>query len=76
MKLTDMQENKFYIVTSYGNLSDEEITELNQIGFILGEEISIGTKVNCIKQVCMFNIENTVYSINSKYIEEIRIEEI
>ncbi len=76
MQLTDMEENKYYTVTNYGNLNPHEITELNQIGFILGEVISLGTKVNCTKQVCMFSIENTIYSINSKYIKEIEIEEI
>ncbi len=76
MKLTEMQEEKFYEVTSYGNLNETEIIELNQVGFIQGEIISLGTKINCIKNVCMFSIENTLYSINRKYIEEVQVEEV
>lgn len=76
MNLTEMKESKYYEVVSYGDLTNEEIIELNQVGFIKGEIISVGTKINCVKNICMFSIENTLYSINKKYIEHVVVEEV
>ncbi len=76
MKLTEMQVGKQYEIVGYGNLDANEIEELNKIGFIEGEIIDKGLDVNCVNSICMFNIENTMYSINVKYVEEIKIREI
>ncbi len=76
MNLLELELNKKYVISSYGNLSINEIEELNKIGFIIGEEISKNKKINCINNICMFNIEETLYSINKKYVEEIEVIEL
>ncbi len=76
MYLTEMEVNKKYLICSYGSLSSSEIDELNKIGFLVGEEIYKSKEVNCINSMCMFNLEDTLYSINEKYVTEIEVEEI
>ncbi len=74
MKLNDMEINQKYLITSYGDLLASDIEELNKIGFIIGEEISKKSEINCINNICMFNLEDTLYSINKKYVTEIEVE--
>lgn len=76
MKLPQMVENKEYRIVSFGNLDHKKIDELNQIGFIEGEIIKKQGNISCNSKVCLFDLENTTYSINFKYVREVEIEEL
>lgn len=71
-----MELNEKYLITSYGDLSGLEIEELNKIGFLIGEEVYKSKNYNCINDICMFNLEDTMYSINKKYVSEIEVTQL
>lgn len=74
MKLSDIEINKNYVVTSYGNLEDDVINEINKIGLIIGETVYKSISINNNKNVLIFDIENTTYSINKQYTDEVEVE--
>lgn len=76
MFLNEMELNEKYLITSYGDLSGLEIEELNKIGFLIGEEVYKSKNYNCINDICMFNLEDTMYSINKKYVSEIEVTQL
>lgn len=73
MKLSDIEEIGEYQVENFGNLSPNEIEELNKIGLIEGEVIQKDFTIRCKDNLCMFTIENTDYSINKKYVKEVEV---
>lgn len=75
MKLSDIEVNKNYVVIGYGNLEKEVINEVNKIGLIIGEQVYKSISINNNKNVLIFDIENTTYSINKKYTDEIEVED-
>lgn len=76
MKIFDVQADKRYIIIGYGNLKEEEILALNEVGLIIGEEIKKDFLIKCNKNICIFTLENSNFSINKKYMDEIEIEEM
>jgi hypothetical protein len=75
MKINEMEKGKVYKIISYGNLSNEEIEQLNCIGFLEGEIINSCAGITCSNSMCIFNIENSSFAINYSYISEIEVQE-
>lgn len=73
MKLSDIEVGKSYTVSGYGNLSSDLINEVNKIGLIVGEVVYKNINIKNNKNVLIFDIENTTYSINKKYTDEIEV---
>lgn len=74
MKLSNIEVGHKYIITDYGNLDASVINEINKIGLIIGEVVYKHIKINNSKNVLIFDIENTTYSIHNKYASEIEVE--
>ena len=73
--MSEMQRDKIYKIVSYGNLSNDEIEQLNSIGFLEGELLNNCRTIKCSNSMCIFNIENSSFAINYSYIAEIEVQE-
>ncbi len=75
MKLSDVKDNHFYKIVSFGTLSKDEILYFYEQGIIEGENLKVEHSINTSKSIIIIKIEDNIFAFNKKLANKIEVEE-
>lgn len=73
MKLSEINDNNFYEIIQYKDLTKEEIETFYKQGLIEGTLIKINKDVKTTKNIILLISDTTTYAFDKKYAQNIEV---